>query len=59
MLLTHINKPITDGTTRADSSPSEDASIPSPMQMGSTRRAAWTVWVSGNAVKTREEVIVD
>ena len=42
-----------------ESSPNDAVSTPSPIQTGSIRAAALIVWVSGNAVKTREEVTID
>ena len=58
MSLTHINRPISDGTRRVEIKPNEAASTPSPMQTGWMAEAPCAVAVSGNEVTTREEVIV-
>ena len=44
---------------RVESSPNDSVSTPSPMHTGSMATAVCAVAVSGNAVTTREEVIVD
>ena len=57
-VLTHINNPISEGISRTESRPNDEASTPSPMQTGWISAAVCPVAVSGNAVKTVEDVTI-